>query len=181
MASASLGVADLAGFVDLFRGEADVLDRGRLNVPGRNITLLPLAGDFAPFLRRVVFVGAAFLSSTLAISGVWRERRPLVLGLGERVFVISRSATTCRNGCGARWSLHQGNSPRVPARSRHSAFGPRQSASLAVHLRPLHRASAKESGAPPQHQNGQSRAQSPDRNSVRRLCGRNLGRFPELF
>jgi hypothetical protein len=77
MASASLGVADLAGFVDLFRGEADVLDRGRLNVPGRNITLLPLAGDFAPFLRRIAFVGAAFLRqvTTWRLRKRWREGR----------------------------------------------------------------------------------------------------------
>ena len=47
--------------MDLFAGETDIFDGGRLNVSVWNITRLPCAGDLAPLLRRVVLIRETML------------------------------------------------------------------------------------------------------------------------
>ena len=48
-------VSELAGFVDVFRGQADISD-GRQNIPIRNVYRFTSSCQFAPVNRRITFI-----------------------------------------------------------------------------------------------------------------------------
>ena len=66
-----LSVADLAGLVDLFTGEAEV-GRCGFNVPFWNLEFssAAMSGHLSPFPRCVVLIGEAFLGFDLDLQGV---------------------------------------------------------------------------------------------------------------
>jgi hypothetical protein len=67
------GITDLAGFVDVLAGEAEIGGCGPHVLIWNMRRVSPLTRNFSPFLRRVVFVGQPALGQGLDFEGVLAE------------------------------------------------------------------------------------------------------------
>jgi hypothetical protein len=72
-----LGVADDAGFMDVFAGKTDFSDGGWSDIFLWNITFVSVPTHFAPFLRSIIFVGESALGTGFDFENHLRTTDPV--------------------------------------------------------------------------------------------------------